>query len=341
MNAIKRRVGVIGFDNVNAVDLVGPLEVFAEARGHQQPCSTVQRYYDVQVIGLTDAPFTAESGVRFVPHCSLLDAPVLDTLIVPGGTGIRDPATNATVANWLHQHAPRIRRVATVCTGIYALAATGLLDGHRVTTHWRHAEKVARKFPRLTVDGNALFIKDGSYYTSGGITAGIDLALALIEEDCGSRVALQVARNMVVYLKRPGGQEQYSQPLRNQMRASDGFADIIAWIAGHLHEDLSVQALAARAHLSPRHFSRRFAAAFGCSPAQHVESIRLNEAREQLTNCAATIESIAASVGFASADVFRRSFERRFGITPRLYRERFQSAQPSPHPFAEIQEFVS
>ena len=321
-----KRVGVLGFNGVNAVDVVGPTEVFANAGRPDFTLGESKGLYRTCLIGLTDAPFTAESGLRFVPDCRLADAPALDTLIVPGGWGLRESATNAAVSAWLRGRAPRIRRVACVCTGVYGLAPTGLLDGRRVTTHWRFAEDLSRRFPGLTVDAKALFIKDGRYYTSGGITAGIDLALALVEEDLGPRVALAVARELVVYLKRPGGQEQFSEPLRFQVHSADRFADLIAWICAHLERDLSVPILAERARLSPRHFSRRFHATFACTPAQFVDGLRLTEARERLTAPGRTVDSVAASVGFASADVFRRRFRRRFGVAPSNYRERFLTA---------------
>jgi len=321
-----KRVGVLGFNGANAVDVVGPTEVFASAGRADFTSGQSKGLYLTHLIGLTDEPFTAESGVRFLPDCRLADAPALDTLIVPGGWGLRVPSTNAEVSAWLRKRAPRIRRVACVCTGVYGLAPTGLLDGRRVTTHWRLAEDLGRQFPRLRVDAKPLFIKDGRYYTSGGITAGIDLALALVEEDLGPRVALTVARELVVFLKRPGGQEQFSEPLRFQVHSADRFADLIAWIAAHLERDLSVPQLAERARLSPRHFSRRFHETFGCTPAQYVDNLRLTEARERLTTPGRTVDSVAASVGFASADVFSRRFRKRFGVAPKHYRERFLTA---------------
>jgi transcriptional regulator GlxA family with amidase domain len=318
-----KRVGILGFDGANALDIVGPLEAFANA-GRQDPALKQSRgSYDPIIIGLTEQPFAAESGVRFLPHCQFSNAPGVDTLIVPGGWGLREPDTCAAVSTWLRECAPRTRRVATVCTGIYGLAPTGLLDGRSATTHWRFVEDAARRFPRIRIDGNALYIKDGRYYTSGGITAGIDLALALIEEDLGAGSALAVARELVMYLKRPGGQDQYSEPLRFQIRSADSFSDLIAWIYMHLDRDLSIEVLAARARLSARHFSRRFSAAVGCTPAEFVETARLSEARERLVNSRRNIDSVAASLGFRSSDVFRRRFERHFGIAPRHYRERF------------------
>jgi transcriptional regulator GlxA family with amidase domain len=326
------QVGIIGFEGANALDMVGPLEAFATA-GRLDPTDKASRgLYETVLIGLTDKPFAAESGIRVVPDCRLNDAPWVDTLIVPGGWGLREPATCAAVSAWLRDRAPRTRRVASVCTGLYGLAPTGLLDGRRVTTHWRFVEDAARRFPRLNVLGDALFLKDGRYYTSGGITAGIDLSLALIEEDLGQRISLAVAREMVMYLKRAGGQGQYSEPLRFQTGSVDSFSDLIAWIYTHLDRDLSSEVLAARVRLSARHFSRRFTSAIGCTPAEFVETARLREARERLVETRKSIDSVAKSLGFRSSDVFRRRFERHFGIAPRNYRERFAAARPTIAP---------
>ena len=276
-------------------------------------------------MGLSDRHFSSESGVLFKPHTTLSSVPKLDTLIIPGGRGLRHPATQKAVAEWVKGQAGKFRRVATVCTGVYGLAPTGLLDGRRVTTHWRFARAFAEQFPRLRVDASALFIKDGPFYTCAGVTAGIDLALSLIEEDYGPSVALAVARELVVYLKRPGGQDQYSAPLRFQTRSADCFADLAAWMQGHLQDDLSVEALAARARLCPRHFTRRFKNTFGATPGTFVEDLRLGEARERLSMADQRIESVARSVGFRSSDAFRRAFERRYGVNPTSYRQRFHA----------------
>jgi transcriptional regulator GlxA family with amidase domain len=261
----------------------------------------------------------------------------MDTLVIPGGSGMREPAVAAKVGAWLVQRAGQVRRIAAVCTGVYGLAASGLLDGRRVTTHWRYAEHLANRFAAIRVDPRPLFVKDGPYYTSAGITAGIDLSLALIEEDHGPSVALAVARELVVYVKRPGGQAQYSEPLRFQARSTDRLADTASWIFANLELDLSIEALADRARLSARQFTRRFKRAFNTTPAVFVEMARLEEARRRLAAHHRTIESIAMSVGFHSADVFRRTFERRFGITPSTYRGRFGAspfAQAAPARFS-------
>lgn len=315
------RVGVLGYEGVTALDVVGASEAFASATIDDG--GVVQPAYEVVILGVTKKPFTAESGIVFKPRHGL-DAKIeLDTRIIPGGRGLRNPRINAKAVSWIRANATRIRRIASVCTGIYGLAATGLLDGRRVTTHWRFARDVAEKFPALTVDANALFLKDGPFYTSAGVTAGIDLALALIEEDLGAPAALAVARELVVYLKRPGGQEQFSEPLQFQVESTDKLAELAAWMRGHLRHDLSVEALAARACLCPRQFTRRFTRVFQRTPAAFVEDLRLAEAQKRLSTRSATVDGIAASVGFHSADAFRRAFERRFGISPTNYRRQF------------------
>jgi transcriptional regulator GlxA family with amidase domain len=315
-------VGLLGFDGIMALDLVGPIDAFSTAiverrDGASQPC------YEIVVIGLSKKAFVSESGIVFQPHTTIRNTPHLDTLVIPGGMGLRVAETQAAVSDWVKGQAPRIRRIATVCTGVYGLAPTGLLDGRRVTTHWRLARAFAERFPRLKVDANALFIKDGPFYTGAGVTAGIDLSLALIEEDHGPSVALAVARELVVYRMRTGGQEQYSEPLRFQSRSADRFANLAGWMQDHLHENLSVEVLAHRVCLCPRHFSRRFKDSFGVSPARFVEDLRLGEARQRLCAADENIESVARSVGFHSDDAFRRAFERRFGINPTTYRDRF------------------
>jgi transcriptional regulator GlxA family with amidase domain len=322
MKPDKRRIGILGFDDVTALDLVGPADVFATA-SQLDGVEDRRISYEVATIGITGRPFRSDSGLVLTPRYSLRTAPALDTLIIPGGSGLREPGVTSIVAAWVRSRAGRVRRIASVCTGIYGLAPTGLLDGRRVTTHWKFADRVALKFPRLRVDADAIFVKDGKFYTAAGVTSGIDLSLALVQEDLGPQAALAVARMLVVYMKRAGGQGQYSEPLRFQTRASDRFSELAAWMAGHLDGDLSVEALAARACVCARHFSRRFKREFGNTPADFVEALRLDEARRLLSSDGVSIEDIAGSVGFGSADSFRRAFERRFGITPTGYRGRF------------------
>jgi transcriptional regulator GlxA family with amidase domain len=310
-----RRIGIVGYDRIMALDLAGPADAFAAAGGH----------YEVIVLSVDGKGFAAESGLRFQPACSLRDAPALDTLIVPGGAGVRIGPFGEPIAAWVRRRARSIRRIASVCTGVYSLARTGLLDGRRVTTHWRFAADLAQRFPKLRVEPDAIFLRDGKFYTSAGVTAGVDLALALIEEDLGARAALAVARELVVYVKRLGGQEQFSEPLKFQFEAADRLGDLAGWMIENLDGDLSVEALAGRACLCPRHFTRRFKAAFGATPAAFVERLRLDEARHRLAAPRSSVAQVAASVGFGSADAFRRAFARRFRLSPAAYRSRFPS----------------
>ncbi len=317
-----RRIGIVGYDTLQALDLTGPLDVFSAANGIAERRAT---RYEFAILGVNDGPFTADCGLTSLPSGSLERPPALDSIIIPGGSALRlDALLRDTIAHWLKRNATRVRRIASVCTGIYPLAQSGLLDGRRATTHWRFAEDVAEKWPAIRLEPNAIFIKDGRYYTSAGITAGIDLALALVEEDLGSAVALAVARELVVYFKRSGGQLQYSEPLRLQNSAPREFSELIAWMRDNLRSDLSVPMLADRMHLSARHFSRKFSAAFASTPAEFVETLRLDESRWLLANDDASVDGVSLAVGYRSADAFRRSFERRFGLAPSEYRGRFK-----------------
>jgi transcriptional regulator GlxA family with amidase domain len=317
-----RRIGFLGFDGVQALDLVGPSDAFASDafatidRGNNDAKPWVP--YEVVVIGLDGRRFTTSSGLVIRADAVVPSIVSLDTLIIPGGAGLRQPGVAERAARW-------IVGMASVCTGLYGLAATGLLDGRRVATHWSAVSDITQRYPRLRVDPDVLYIKDGRFYTSAGVTAGIDLALALIEEDHGPRIALAVAREMVVYLKRPGGQQQFSEPLQFQLSAADRFVDLAAWIHGHLRSRLTVDTLAERACLSVRQFARAFKREFGVTPAEFVEEARLAEAGRRFTSATrrVSVDAVARSVGYSSEDVFRRAFERRFGVSPSQYRSRF------------------
>jgi len=319
-----RRIGFLGFEGIQALDLVGPSDAFT-SDALRSPEYTVdgEPPYEVVIVGLRAKRFAAASGLEFRAHYVVPSNVRLDTLIIPGGSGLRKTGLADEAAAWISARAPGIRRIASVCTGIYGLAPTDLLDGRAVTTHWSFAADVQRRFPKLRVDSDALYLKDGKFCTSAGVTAGVDMALAMIEDDIGPEGALAVAREMVVYLKRSGGQHQYSEPLRFQVEATDRFADLAAWIPAHLRTDLSVEALAARACLSVRHFTRAFRERFSKTPAAFVEEARLTEACRRLALRRTTVESVARSVGYASDDAFRRAFGRRFGVLPRDYRSRF------------------
>ena len=314
--AAPRAVGFIAFDGISALDLIGPLETFASASGGGER-------YSCRIFALSRHSIRTEAGTIIRPEAVLSKAAGLDTLIIPGGKGLREPSISRPIVQWLLENASSIRRVATVCTGIYALAPTGLLDGRRVTTHWRFADDVRRCFPALRVEPDHIFLRDGRFFTSAGVTAGIDLALSMIEADHGRRLAVEVARELVVYLKRSGGQEQYSSPLRLQARSSDDLADLTVWMSNNLRSPLTVEVLAERANVSARHLQRRFQAVFGQPTAAVVERLRLDAARDRLSEGKYPIESVAEAVGFQSADVFRRAFLRRYGTRPSDYRDRF------------------
>src|SRR5437773_3965258 len=279
------RIGILGYDDVQALDLVGPAEAVAAVREGNLPA------YEVVIIGLNGRKFVSETGITLYADTTI-DKPVrLDTLIIPGGRAMRFDPSQKKTAEWITSRARGIRRIVSVCTGAYGVAATGLLDGRRVTTHWRFVKDFADRFPKLRVEADSLYIKDGKFYTSAGITAGIDLSLALIDEDWGPSQALAVARELVVFLKRPGGQDQFSEPLEFQARNVDRFADLTAWIAGHLNADISGEKMAARTFLSPRHFSRVFTEEFGVSPAAFVEEMRMREASSRLSERLLTIDA--------------------------------------------------
>lgn len=316
-----RRIGLVVFDGITALDLVGPADAFGSAR--VGPEAAPRPAYDLVVLGTSRRSCRSETGLRLTPDRTLADAPALDTLILPGGSGLREPATNHAVASFVRARAGKLRRIAAVCTGIYGLAPTGLLDGRRVTTHWAFADDVSRKYPKLRMAADELFVKDGRFYTAAGVTSGIDLSLSLIEEDLGPARALAVAREMVVYMKRAGGQQQFSEPLRFQLATRDRLRDLGDYVTAHLAQDLSVSALAKAFALSGRQLSRLCQRELGQSPAALVQRLRLDDARRRLLEPRASVDAVSSAVGFASADAFRRAFEKSFGVNPSSYRLRF------------------
>jgi len=326
--AAPKRIGILGFEGVAALDLSGVLDTFYIAGGNEWRGHSAR--YETFIVGLSKKPFRAESGLRLAPNVTLKNAPSFDTIIVPGGAGLRVDRTSRAVSGWLKTRADT-RRIVSVCTGLYGLAASGLLDGRKATTHWHHAVDAARRFPKVSVVPDAIFVKDGRFYTSAGMTAGIDLALALVEEDFGPALALSTARQLVVYMKRDGGQLQYSEPLKFQTLAGNRLAELVAAMLCDLSRDWSVDAMASTAGLSSRQFARRFKSVFGTTPAAYLEMLRLDEARTRIAKGERGLARIAHATGFASDDVFRRAFERRFGVTPSTWRSRF-SSQPAKEP---------
>jgi transcriptional regulator GlxA family with amidase domain len=274
----------------------------------------------VLTLGIGTGRCLTECGVIVKPQLDIRNSPDLDTIIVPGGSGIHDSRLGNKIAKWLLRRAPVTRRIVALGESVYSLAQTGLLDNRQVAVHWRFARDVAKAFPKLRVISDRLFVKDGRFYTCAGGMSAVDLSLSLIEEDYGRQVALRLARELVVHVKRSGEQEQYSEALQFQVQSCDRFADISSWILCNLNQDLSIEALAQRTCMSPRNFTRLFKAVFGTAPAEFVATVRMTEARRRLLIPRNTIESVAASVGFKSADAFSRTFERLVGTRPSTYR---------------------
>lgn len=296
---------------VQILDLTGPFEVFARCGGYQVTLATTA----------ADGSIASSCGLRIadaVP-CWRLRGP-FDTLVVPGGDGSETSSPDPTALRWLSTAARRSRRVASVCTGAFMLAAAGLLDERRATTHWGWCERLARDYPRVRVDPEPLFVRDGSFYTSAGVTSGIDLALALIEEDHGRQRAKQIARDLVLYLRRSGGQSQFSAFASRRADGHNALAPLLHWIPEHLASNLRVEALAARAAMSPRHFARVFVRETGTTPLQFVDRARANMARELLEDSRLPLKAIAARCGYANPDTLRRAFLRVWGVSPAHYR---------------------
>jgi len=315
-----RTVLIVLFDRVQSLDVTGPLEVFAGARDHHG-----ERAYRVRTASLGGAQVRTTSGLAIVPDGDLRDegqADPPDLLIVPGGAGARcgDP----DLVGWIRAHAPRSSRVASVCTGAFLLAEAGLLDGRRATTHWSQCAALRDQYPAVKVDPDPIFVKDGNVATSAGVTAGIDLALALVEDDLGRDMALAIARHLVVFLRRPGNQAQFSAQLSAQVADRAPLRDVQQWIAEHPSGDLSIEALAERARLSPRHFARAFAAEVGMPPGRYVERSRLEAARRHLEDTAAGIAQTARACGYRTPEAMRRAFIEALGVSPAEYRRRFR-----------------
>jgi transcriptional regulator GlxA family with amidase domain len=317
-----RRVVIVALPAVQPLDVTGPAEVLASAASVASVAGGDDAAYTIEVVAPGGAPIPTDSGYAIAPAGALeaVRGPI-DTVLVAGGAGARH-ASPETVAR-VRRLAARADRVASVCTGAYVLAAAGLLDGRRATTHWSWCDDLQGRHPSVTVERDPIFVVDGPVRTSAGATAGMDLALALVEEDLGARVALEVARWLVVFVKRPGGQAQFSAQLAGQSADRAPLRELQAWIADHLDADLSVPALAARACMSERHFARAFKAETGMTPAVHVESLRVERARLALESGAAPIDAVAARCGFGTVETLRRAFARRLGVSPAAYRNRF------------------
>jgi transcriptional regulator GlxA family with amidase domain len=320
-------VAVVAYDDIQSLDAVGPHEVFARTTRYidQNRVKTRGPSYEVELVGLERGPIRASSGLTLVTARALSEVrgPV-DTLLVAGGRGSDAAAKSRALLAQLRRIAPRARRMGSVCTGAFILGAAGLLEGRRATTHWGYTDALAKAFSSVEVDPDAIYVKDGNVYTSAGVTAGIDLALALVEEDHGRDVALAVARELVVFAKRPGGQTQFSVQLAASAEEPK-LRLVQRWMAEHPEADLSVEACAKRCGMSMRNFARRFARDVGTTPAAWIEAMRIERARELLEETDEGVEAIAARCGFGSQETMRRAFARRVHVSPSAYRERFQS----------------
>jgi transcriptional regulator GlxA family with amidase domain len=320
-----RRVLIVAVPPVRTLDVFGPLEVFGDANRSRSDGPI----YEISVIsGGTerDVPTHLGTTLRTDRTFSEYRGPV-DTLLVAGFDGVSKVRYESKFLSWLKELCGRSRRFGSVCTGALVLAEAGLLDGRRATTHWNWCEELARDYPRVTVDPTPIYLRDGNCYTSAGVTAGIDLALALVEEDLGRLAALKAAQMMVVFLRRPGGQSQFSTTLMAQISAKSPLNNLLAWLPDNIQRDLSVNSLAQRAAMSPRNFARLFLQEVGKTPARYIEELRLEAARRQIESEAMSFDEVAVSCGFASAETLRRAFERRLGVTPRQYRASFGNAR--------------
>ncbi len=314
------RIAILAFPRFQLLDVAGPADVFAEAaRQLGKP-----RAYEVQLLSAHGGLLASSSGLRLA-----VDATVathrgrIDTLLVAGSPRIEDMASDAPLQAWLRRQSRSVRRYGSVCTGAFVLAATGLLDGKRVATHWNAAARLAVACPLAQVDGDAIHVKDGKLFTSAGVTAGMDLALAMVEEDHGRELALRVARELVMFLKRPGGQSQFSAHLAAQTSERSGVREVQDHVLAHLKDDLSVPALAARAGMSERSFARIFRSETGTTPAEFVETAKIDAARRLAEESDQPAKRLANAVGYASVEAFRRAFGRRLGVGLVEYRRRF------------------
>jgi transcriptional regulator GlxA family with amidase domain len=310
----RRRVVIAAFPDCMSLDVFGPAEVFAAAGA-----------YEIEVVAPEAEPFEVSNGIQIAPAAAMgaVDGPI-DPLVVAGGPGTRLAATDERVVDWIASAARRSRRVTSVCSGAFVLAAAGLLDGRRATTHWAWCDTLGAMFPAVDVERDSIYVRDGDVYTSAGVTAGIDLALALVEDDLGAERARQVAQELVVFLRRPGGQSQFSAQIAAPVAERAVLREVQDWIAANPAADLSVAALADRAAMSPRNFARAFRDEVGMTPGDYVEAVRIEQARIALEDSKAQVAAIAQHCGFGTVETMRRAFHRRLGVGPAAYRSRFR-----------------
>ncbi|MEQ1889677.1 MAG: GlxA family transcriptional regulator [Alphaproteobacteria bacterium] len=318
---------MLAFPGAQVLDIAGPMEIFKGANnvlarnGHSGHPA-----YKLCLVTHDGGQFETTAGIRLVPDCSISGlGRRIDTLLISGGDGVREAMQDTNLIRFIQRTSKKARRVASVCSGAFLLAQAGLLDGRRAATHWRSCDLLARNFPNVAVDRDALHVRDGKFYSSAGVTAGMDLSLALVAEDCGQRVAREVAKDKVLFMIRSGGQSQFSAHLAAESAEDSRLRSVMVWALTNLHADICVNVLAARAAMSARNFARAFRKETDTTPAHFIECARIDAARRKLEESRAGIDRVAADCGFVSSERMRRAFHRHLGIAPHAYRERFQS----------------
>jgi transcriptional regulator GlxA family with amidase domain len=324
---MSRTIAFVLYPGFVTLDLAGPLDVF-HAASTLREIRGGDAAYCFAFVALKLGPVVASNGLSVMADSAPADCQP-HTLVVPGSVDAERAATDLALLGAVTCLAAKAKRIVSVCSGAMLLAGCGLLDGKKATTHWMASDLLARRYPNVTVEPDAIFIRDGDTFTSAGVTAGIDLALRLVEDDLGPETALDVARLLVVYRRRPGNQSQFSAPLKAQARAASRFRNLHAWMEAHLDEDLGVERLAALENMSPRHFARIFLAKTGMSPGKYVEQLRLDRARELIESGEEHMQTVAATAGFCNEERLRRTFQRRLGITPSLYLSHFSKQKRS------------
>ncbi|MEQ1638153.1 MAG: GlxA family transcriptional regulator [Methylococcales bacterium] len=319
-----RPIALVVYPGVEIIDLTGPMEVFAFANvGLQRSGACSEPAYPMEVLAAKPGLITSSCGLQIIANKAYSDIhDGIDTLMIAGTPDVSCLLCDSALQDWIRTIAPHVKRLTSVCTGAFLLAKSGLLDGRRATSHWNYTDWLARDYPAVTVEPDRIFVRDGNISTSGGVTSGIDMALSIVEEDWGSELALLVARYLVVFLKRPGGQSQFSAYLTSESTRPE-LKELQAWIMMHLTHDLKVETLAKRMCMSPRNFARFFLTETGLTPAKFVEMARIDAARHYLGSTQLSIEAVAEKSGFGDSERMRRAFIRQLGINPQNYRDRF------------------
>lgn len=330
-----KRIGILAYDDADLLDIGGPAKVFHQASEQLVRAGSADApVYEVEFLSRDGGPIRTEFGARLeTTGIGAVRPSRFDTVLV-SGSGATAASGDPVVLDWLRQASTKVRRLGSTCTGAFVLAAAGLLDGRRAATHWAYCRELQAAYPAVRVDAESIYVEDG-LWTSAGVTSGMDMALAMVEQDFGRELALQTARLLVIFLKRPGGQSQFSAPLQSQS-AEGALASLLEWILANPAADLRTEQLAERAHMSLRNFHRAFHHATSTSPAEWVEMARLEEAKRLLEQTGLHVDQVALRAGFIQYERMRRVFGRRLGITPGEYRDRFARPAPTRDPAVEL-----